>query len=108
MFGNIWHIFIILPPSGHLSLARESRAQNDIIVIASIFVNPTQYGENEDLDTHPRQLEQDVKLLIEIGQLMTWRRCNMQPLVKVGNYGCSVSLACILGSVRVIDNIVLS
>ena len=52
--------------SGHLSLAREARAQNDV-VIASIFVNPTQFDENEDLDTYPRQLEEDVKLLTEIG-----------------------------------------
>lgn len=59
------HLFFPYLP-GHLSLAREARAQNDI-VIASIFVNPTQFGESEDLDTYPRQLEQDVELLTEIG-----------------------------------------
>jgi len=52
--------------AGHLSLAREARAQNDI-VIASIFVNPAQFDPSEDLDTYPRQLEQDVELLREIG-----------------------------------------
>lgn len=51
---------------GHLSLAREARLKNDV-VIASIFVNPTQFGEGEDLEKYPRQLEQDVSKLREIG-----------------------------------------
>ncbi|KAL7527331.1 hypothetical protein ACHAXR_001899 [Thalassiosira sp. AJA248-18] len=51
---------------GHLSLARAARSQNDV-VIASIFVNPTQFGEGEDLDRYPRQLEKDVDLLTEVG-----------------------------------------
>jgi len=51
---------------GHLSLARAARAENDI-VIASIFVNPTQFGEGEDLDKYPTQLQKDVDLLSEIG-----------------------------------------
>mmetsp|Transcript_4080 Transcript_4080/g.8985 ORF Transcript_4080/g.8985 Transcript_4080/m.8985 type:complete len:372 (-) Transcript_4080:277-1392(-) len=51
---------------GHLSLARMARSQNDV-VIASIFVNPAQFGKGEDLDTYPRQVEKDVELLTEIG-----------------------------------------
>lgn len=51
---------------GHASLIRKARAGNDIVVV-SIFVNPTQFGENEDLDTYPRDLAADSKLCEEIG-----------------------------------------
>lgn len=47
---------------GHLSLVRISRESCDA-TIATIFVNPTQFGPNEDLDKYPRTLEQDCELL---------------------------------------------
>lgn len=47
---------------GHLSLVRAARAQNDVVV-ASIFVNPLQFGPAEDLDKYPRQFERDRQLL---------------------------------------------
>lgn len=51
---------------GHLSLVREARAKNDVVV-ASLFVNPTQFGPNEDLDKYPRQFERDAELLEQFG-----------------------------------------
>ena len=51
---------------GHLSLVRQSAEQCDETVV-SIFVNPTQFGPQEDLDKYPRTLEQDISLLKEAG-----------------------------------------
>ena len=47
---------------GHLSLVRRARADN-VTAVASIFVNPTQFGENEDLSTYPRDMEGDLEKL---------------------------------------------
>jgi pantoate--beta-alanine ligase len=47
---------------GHLSLVRAAKAQSDVAAV-SIFVNPLQFGPNEDLAKYPRTLERDVELL---------------------------------------------
>ncbi|KAB0671243.1 pantoate--beta-alanine ligase [Oryzomonas sagensis] len=45
---------------GHASLLREGRTRGDILVL-SIFVNPIQFGQNEDLDSYPRDRERDFR-----------------------------------------------
>ncbi len=52
--------------SGHLSLIRVAGEQSDTVVV-SIFVNPTQFGPNEDYAKYPRELEQDMKACEEAG-----------------------------------------
>lgn len=51
---------------GHLSLVEAAKSENDLIVM-SIFVNPTQFGPNEDLDRYPRDFERDEALAREAG-----------------------------------------
>ncbi|MCL4151607.1 UNVERIFIED_CONTAM: hypothetical protein GTU68_017592 [Idotea baltica] len=51
---------------GHATLVRKSVAENDITIV-SIFVNPTQFGPNEDFTQYPRNLEEDSQLLKSLG-----------------------------------------
>jgi pantoate--beta-alanine ligase len=51
---------------GHLSLLRAARASCDVVVM-SLFVNPTQFGDGEDLAEYPRDEERDLRLAGEIG-----------------------------------------
>ena len=51
---------------GHLSLIRKAAQENDIVVV-SVFVNPTQFGPQEDYEEYPRNVERDALLAEEAG-----------------------------------------
>ena len=51
---------------GHLSLIRRAKKENDLVIV-SIFVNPTQFGPNEDFETYPRNAMHDTNMAYEAG-----------------------------------------
>ena len=89
---------------GHLQLVDTAKQRADRVIV-SIFVNPMQFGANEDLDKYPRTLEQDCKGLTEHGadavftptpQLIYPRGLDVQTFVEVpllGDYHCGGSRA---------------
>ncbi|MEK5184666.1 pantoate--beta-alanine ligase [Solibacillus sp. FSL W7-1324] len=51
---------------GHLTLAANARKENELVIM-SIFVNPTQFGPNEDFESYPRDLPRDTELAKSVG-----------------------------------------
>lgn len=66
--------------SGHLKLVRHAAQQADKVVV-SIYVNPMQFGANEDLDTYPRTLEADLRALadLNVSAVFTPRTADIYP-----------------------------
>jgi len=60
---------------GHLTLMREGRKRSDCLVV-SIYVNPTQFGPQEDLDRYPRDFERDHRLAEGVGVDMIFYPAN--------------------------------
>jgi pantoate--beta-alanine ligase len=56
---------------GHLSLMRRAREDCEIVVV-SLFVNPTQFGEGEDIDSYPRDEDRDLQLAAVAGVDLVW------------------------------------
>jgi pantoate--beta-alanine ligase len=86
--------------AGHLSLVEAARAECDLVV-ATIFVNPTQFGPNEDFQKYPRTLESDLELCRAAGSDLVFTPATdsmyppgAQTVVSVGQIAAQLEGAC--------------
>ena len=98
---------------GHLSLVRASKAQCDFTVV-TIFVNPSQFGPDEDLDTYPRTLDADLDALADCGADLVFApaiedvyRPDYATWVQVGSLAETLEGRCRPGHFRGVATVVL-
>jgi pantoate--beta-alanine ligase len=98
---------------GHISLVRAARAECDYIVV-SIYVNPSQFGPNEDLAKYPRTLEKDLALLADCGTDLVFAPSNDEVYppghatwVEVGEVAKPLEGVCRPGHFRGVATVVL-
>jgi len=98
---------------GHLSLVRAAKAECDCAVV-SIFVNPSQFGPNEDFSKYPRTLEADLDLLAGVGAEFVFAPGNEEiyrpghdTWVEVGAVAAPLEGACRPGHFRGVATVVL-
>ena len=70
---------------GHIALVEKARQRTDYVVV-SIFVNPLQFGANEDLDSYPRTLAEDQRKLLDAGADMVFAP-NVSEMYPEGMHG---------------------
>lgn len=74
---------------GHVELVTEAKRKADHVVV-SVFVNPRQFGPNEDFDTYPRPADEDVKLLQSLDCDLLWMPG--VPEIYPGGYATNISV----------------
>lgn len=67
---------------GHVSLVRRALKECDVVVV-SIFVNPKQFNNLDDLESYPRTIEADVELLNKQGNILVLLRLLMRFILKI-------------------------
>ena len=81
--------------AGHVSLIESARTQGDRVLV-SVFVNPTQFGPNEDLSAYPRPLERDLELCEKAGAAGVFVP-SVEEMYPAGRLECDVTIPALAG-----------